>query len=268
MVVLRRVAFRIEEKRREGERVDGEEDRLTFLSLRATPARNLLPNSSFDFPLVAILSLKMWPFKTQDTQTPSNPIPSSSSDGCPVDHSTRQSWLAQHKASTTATSTPSSTPSSNPVDPSSTTSNSASKFLDVASSSSSPHSSSSSSSSLSTKREVSSIPRFSFDEQQPSSSSSSPPSSSNWVYPSPSQFFQAMSRKAQQNLYDQPKEEDMPIVVPIHNAVNERAWNQLLEWENLWDDTSQQKCGGVKLVSFIGKPKEKTWRAWGREMMG
>jgi cytochrome c heme-lyase len=39
-------------------------------------------------------------------------------------------------------------------------------------------------------------------------------------------FFDAMRRKN----WD-PKEVDMKTVVPIHNAVNERAWSQILEWE-------------------------------------
>jgi hypothetical protein len=47
-----------------------------------------------------------------------------------------------------------------------------------------------------------------------------------WVYPSEQMFFDAMRRKN----WD-PKEVDMKTVVPIHNAVNERAWSQILEWE-------------------------------------
>ena len=47
-----------------------------------------------------------------------------------------------------------------------------------------------------------------------------------WVYPSEQMFFDAMRRKN----WD-PKEVDMRTVVPIHNAVNERAWSQILEWE-------------------------------------
>ncbi len=47
-----------------------------------------------------------------------------------------------------------------------------------------------------------------------------------WVYPSEQMFFDAMRRKN----WD-PKEVDMKTVVPIHNAVNERAWSQILDWE-------------------------------------
>jgi len=47
-----------------------------------------------------------------------------------------------------------------------------------------------------------------------------------WVYPSEQMFYDAMRRKN----WD-PKEVDMKTVVPIHNAVNERAWSEILEWE-------------------------------------
>jgi len=49
-----------------------------------------------------------------------------------------------------------------------------------------------------------------------------------WLYPSPQMFYNAMRRKG----WD-PREEDMTTVVGIHNAVNERTWNQVLEWERL-----------------------------------
>ena len=31
----------------------------------------------------------------------------------------------------------------------------------------------------------------------------------------------------------QPKEEDMTNVITIHNAVNERCWQEVLKWEQL-----------------------------------
>jgi cytochrome c heme-lyase len=49
-----------------------------------------------------------------------------------------------------------------------------------------------------------------------------------WVYPSEQMFFNAMKRKN----WDA-KEEDMAVVVPIHNAVNEMAWKKILEWEKM-----------------------------------
>lgn len=53
--------------------------------------------------------------------------------------------------------------------------------------------------------------------------------SGNWVYPSEKMFFDAMKRKGYSS-----KETDMQMVVPIHNAVNERAWKEIKEWERPW----------------------------------
>lgn len=50
--------------------------------------------------------------------------------------------------------------------------------------------------------------------------------SGKWVYPSEKMFFEAMKRKG----YDA-RVADMKTVVPIHNAVNERAWREIVEWE-------------------------------------
>lgn len=92
---------------------------------------------------------------------------------------------------------------------------------------------------LSQERETSSIPRADSEEK--------------WVYPSQAQFYAAMERKNHD-----PKANDMPVLVPIHNAVNERAWSELLKWEQ---GTGAEKCGGIKLVSFKGRPKDRTIRA-------
>lgn len=134
----------------------------------------------------------------------------SSSDGCPVDHSS-SAWKDM------------ALPADHPP---------------IASSSSAP-------SHLSQAREVSSIPRADGE---------------NWVYPSQAQFYAAMARKNHD-----PRASDMPSVVPIHNAVNERAWSELLKWE---DGMGAEKCGGVKLVSFKGRPKDRTIRAWFNVALG
>jgi cytochrome c heme-lyase len=94
-------------------------------------------------------------------------------------------------------------------------------------------------SSLSTSRVVSSIPRSSL----PPSSFPSPPNAcpvnheqetgsdnatGNWIYPSEKMFFDAMRRKGKAG---GSREADMRTVVPMHNAVNERAWNEIRAWE-------------------------------------
>ena len=47
-----------------------------------------------------------------------------------------------------------------------------------------------------------------------------------WIYPSERMFFEAMKRKNHK-----PNAEDMSAIVPIHNAVNERAWKEICDWE-------------------------------------
>lgn len=49
-----------------------------------------------------------------------------------------------------------------------------------------------------------------------------------WLYPSPQMFWNALVRKRKAENVD---EGDMPVVVSIHNEMNERAWKLLLEWE-------------------------------------
>ncbi|CAE6427400.1 unnamed protein product [Rhizoctonia solani] len=98
---------------------------------------------------------------------------------------------------------------------------------------------------LPTSRETSSIPRL--DGQK-------------WVYPSEAQFFSAMARKNHS-----PHAPDMRVIVPIHNAVNERAWHELLAWEA---GRGAEACGGVKLVSFKGRPGDRTPKAWFKTLLG
>lgn len=186
-----------------------------------------------------LLLLVMWPFTSSQGSIPQATVPpggqpnavaSGSGEApatCPVDHSTRAAWTSANALKAAPAPAPSA-----PSDPAPATS---------------------SSPSLSTSRETSTIPRWSDTEgdQGP------------WVYPSPAQFYNAMSRKNQS-----PQARDMDIVVPIHNAVNERAWAQILQWEQGWDAQSKERCGGPKLVSFKGRPKEMTWRAWWKGLAG
>lgn len=91
---------------------------------------------------------------------------------------------------------------------------------------------------LSVERQVSSIPR---------------PNDGNWVYPSEAQFYTAMARKNHN-----PEAADMKTIVPIHNAVNERAWAEIIKWES---GRGGEACGGVKLVNFKGRPNDKSPKA-------
>ena len=85
---------------------------------------------------------------------------------------------------------------------------------------------------LDTGRVVSSIPRSS--SPGPSScpvnhevETGSDGASGNWIYPSEKMFFEAMRRKG----HESARVADMKTVVPIHNAVNERAWAEIKTWE-------------------------------------
>mmetsp|Transcript_22734 Transcript_22734/g.76349 ORF Transcript_22734/g.76349 Transcript_22734/m.76349 type:complete len:210 (+) Transcript_22734:538-1167(+) len=80
-----------------------------------------------------------------------------------------------------------------------------------------------------------------------------------WVYPSEQMFYNAMRRKGWT-----PREEDMAAVVAIHNAVNERAWAQVLAWERL----HERECPNPRLARFQGKPTEPSPRARVRQLLG
>lgn len=201
------------------------------------------------------LSHSMWPFSSSSSKSELHNNDPAAAAGCPVDHTTRQKWLDQHKGEG----------GSAPPQP--------------------PHPIASSSR-LSEEREVSSIPRWFAHQQRQAAEAvaadtaaaaattsttptpTPPPvqdGNGNWVYPSPAQFHAALQRKGRSNH----KESDMNVVVPIHNAVNEKCWQEILKWEHDNDGgKSQRQCGGPKLVSFKGKPTEVTWKAWMKGLLG
>lgn len=84
-----------------------------------------------------------------------------------------------------------------------------------------------------------------------------------WVYPSPQQFYNALVRKG----WETP-EEAIPIMVDIHNWMNEAVWNEVLRWESkyffkpsLSSSTTTTKLNPVdqpeiSLVKFQGRPNE------------
>jgi cytochrome c heme-lyase len=146
---------------------------------------------------------------------------------CPVDHTTRSSW---------ASFLPS-WPSSSPSPPA----------HDSASPESPNHHAN-----LSTSRETSSIPR--------GATTDAGFEDAKWVYPSEAQFFAAMARK-QHN----PQAPDMKVVIPIHNAVNERTWAEIMRWES---GRGSETCGGPRLISFKGRPADISPRARVKTWMG
>ncbi|KAI9827004.1 MAG: Cytochrome c1 heme lyase [Phylliscum demangeonii] len=141
----------------------------------------------------------------------------SPASSCPVDHKARAAWLDPSRIS-----------SSPSLGNKSKTCNSSSIDQKLPPSRTAPHPPRPNQ--LAFQREVSSIPRASSldGRAQPANheQESGASSTGNWIYPSEQMFFNAMRRKA----FD-PKAEDMTVIVPIHNAVNERAWKQIREWE-------------------------------------
>lgn len=95
---------------------------------------------------------------------------------------------------------------------------------------------------LGVDREISTIPRSSL----PAGEGAKPANSEgeggvseggNWIYPSEKMFFEAMKRKGYSS-----DAQDMKTIVPIHNAVNERAWKEIKEWERPWGAEKEYVC--------------------------
>ncbi|KAF1946177.1 cytochrome c1 heme lyase [Clathrospora elynae] len=202
--------------------------------------------------------------------------------GCPVDHKTREAWLAQARAqNSNVTSNPHNSPipaaapaPSHPQTQSPVQASCDSSSLDQSTASPAPTSTSILSQlHLGTDREVSTIPRA-LPSLPPTASpppTNTRPANSerdtgadkktgNWIYPSEQMFFDAMRRKA----YD-PSAPDMRTIVPIHNAVNERAWHEIKGWEA---GHGSEACGGPKLASFSGLSTSLTPRARWKSLMG
>lgn len=147
---------------------------------------------------------------------------------CPVDHKSREAWLDKARAASAASSATTDSASTafrkaDPCNSSQLDGPSPPRVQDTKASQL-----------LGTQREVSSIPRTD-DTAGPGRApanheqETAPSASGNWIYPSEQMFFNAMRRKE----YD-PKTQDMKMIVPIHNAVNERAWKEIREWEKGW----------------------------------
>ena len=77
-------------------------------------------------------------------------------------------------------------------------------------------------------------------------------------------FFNAMRRKGWS-----PDEQDMASVVAIHNAVNERAWQEVVAWEAVAGfGPRNSPCGGPRLARFVGRPKDLSPKARFLNLLG
>ncbi|CAJ2511328.1 Uu.00g069530.m01.CDS01 [Anthostomella pinea] len=207
-------------------------------------------------------------------------------ESCPVDHGAREVWMQQARAAA-AGSAPAPSQQPGPSASSSQAQISSASwtsyipripfFSSSSSSSTSPTSTSTpnaqqpprTAQSLGTDREISTIPRSSLPTEPSTTGAAAATTpgdvptrpwprpanmeqetgadaaSGNWIYPSEKMFFEAMKRKGHD-----PRTADMRTVVPIHNAVNERAWAEIKAWEGPWVEGSS--CGGPRLHSFSG----------------
>ncbi|KAF2471605.1 cytochrome c1 heme lyase-like protein [Lindgomyces ingoldianus] len=180
---------------------------------------------------------------------------------CPVDHKTREEWLRQAKSQNPdgSVQSPHSPLQSDGCDSSQvdqTPSPSSSRGL-------------LSTLRLGTHREISSIPRALPSESKdgtagrPANSeqdTGADKKTGNWIYPSEEMFFNAMKRKSYSA-----RETDMQTIVPIHNAVNERAWVEIKAWEK---GRGSESCGGPRLASFSGLSSSLTPRARWNTLIG
>jgi cytochrome c heme-lyase len=80
-------------------------------------------------------------------------------------------------------------------------------------------------------------------------------SSATWTYPSPQQFYNALSRKGKLNNRqeeEEASEEDMASVVALHNNMNEKTWAKVVEWER----QTFGESATPKLLKFMGRPHD------------
>lgn len=219
--------------------------------------------------------------KPPTTMTSSKDAPTGSAspagdvDKCPVDHKTRETWIQQARAADAASASTSS--STKPEQPQPTSS--WSSWLPFSRSSSSTATTTTPSASLppnhpslDESRVVSTIPRASTPATTTPSPTARPSNheletgaspTGNWIYPSEKMFFDAMKRKG----FDSARAADMKTVVPIHNAVNERAWAEILRWEAPYASAAKA-CGGPRLHSFAGISERMTPKARINTLLG
>ncbi|KNC84958.1 hypothetical protein SARC_02849 [Sphaeroforma arctica JP610] len=88
--------------------------------------------------------------------------------------------------------------------------------------------------------------------------------SEHWVYPSDQRWYNAVKRKEEDPKWgfdpskeDPVEEEGIPWAVYMHNALNERAWSEIMEYEKLHGGEEVDS----KLESFRGRARDYTPKA-------
>jgi cytochrome c heme-lyase len=77
-------------------------------------------------------------------------------------------------------------------------------------------------------------------EKESGNERASKTTSDRWVYPSHQQFYNALKRKGFET-----DEEDIPMIVHIHNEMNEQCWQEILRWERQHSEYSKSVLFGV-----------------------
>ncbi|KAI4095229.1 MAG: hypothetical protein LQ348_004769 [Seirophora lacunosa] len=175
---------------------------------------------------------------------------------CPVDHKARETWLEAARKTPSPGPEPTPPPPAAPQQLRSPTAEAEWLKWMKHNRTWMKHQVDASPATLATERVTSTIPRADLSPSTTTPDPRSLPSpegshagTGNWIYPSEKMFFDAMKRKS-----FSPNEKDMSAIVPIHNAVNERAWSQIKEWESSSPrlQALNAPCGGPKLRSFSG----------------
>jgi cytochrome c heme-lyase len=78
-------------------------------------------------------------------------------------------------------------------------------------------------------------------------------------------FYNALARKGK--LDDDTDETDIASVVALHNNMNEKTWQKVLEWEAVLNptpnsDNSNSSINTPKLLKFTGRPTDLSPKAW------
>jgi cytochrome c heme-lyase len=103
---------------------------------------------------------------------------------------------------------------------------------------------------MSTKRTLSNIPKSDFTPTHQPNIPNDKSNNNLWVYPSEQQYYNAMKNKGYS-----PPEKDISAILAIHNSVNERGWEEVVEWEAF------RGFPKPRLKRFEGRPKDFTPKA-------
>ncbi|KAI9365470.1 putative holocytochrome c synthase [Zopfochytrium polystomum] len=180
----------------------------------------------------------MWPFSSSnntgaETGTQQPPYPPSNGSGCPVDHSALSASQRQlppnhpgcpvdHKSLSRTTDPHGSDATTSILNPA----NMMPAHSDVVAEGQRMP--------LDQSRELSSIPKGKGEEGV-------------WEYPSPQGFYNALKRKGKEA-----PEENIPMMVAIHNFLNEACWDEIKKWEEKY----HCDCKDIRLIKFRGRPDE------------